>query len=320
MEWMGGDRPAIAADPRRHQPDARSVVVVAAPYVGAERAAWDAGAGWLPEPLRDALAAKPAEPRGQIARYALGTDYHRALRERLKALADDLRQTALLADILRDRRFDLVELSRNGANFAEVFGELLATEKPNLACMLSDYGRINANIARDANLRNLIDVLELNHYFFGGADQAVQEGKDGYNWFRVHFLPPQKPPGRANEPPRQPPDVFGANACRSRYGPGVGPASHPRPARPRPCVWRSATTTRPGPGAARPPGGGAAGVGGGAPGRGGGVGAGGGGGGGGPGARGAGAAPGAGGGARGVGGGGAPAGGGRRSAPRRRPR
>lgn len=157
-----------------------------------------------------------------------GPEVLEVLAQNAPTLADDLRQTALLADILRDRRFDLVELSRNGADFAEVFGELLATEKPNLACMLSDYGRINANIARDDNLRNLIDVLELNHYFFDGADQAVQEGKDGYNWFRVHFLSPQEPPARPNEPHRQRPDVFGANACRSRYGPGVGPATQER--------------------------------------------------------------------------------------------
>ena len=91
MEWMGGDRPAVSTDPRRLEPDARSVIVVAAPYAGRDRAAWD------PEPdrLRTALAplldAQPAEPRGLIARYALGSDYHDALRERLGRLAADLR-------------------------------------------------------------------------------------------------------------------------------------------------------------------------------------------------------------------------------------
>jgi epoxyqueuosine reductase len=97
MGWMAGDRPSIATDPRRHQPDARSVVMVAAPYVGSERSSWDAGAGWLPTPLRDALEAEPREPSGLIARYALGTDYHQALRERLSALADDLRDEGLPA-------------------------------------------------------------------------------------------------------------------------------------------------------------------------------------------------------------------------------
>ena len=35
-------------------------------------------------------------------------------------LADDISQTAALADILRDRRHDLVSLSKNGAAFANV--------------------------------------------------------------------------------------------------------------------------------------------------------------------------------------------------------
>lgn len=97
MGWMGGDRPALASDPRRHDPEARSVIVVAAPYAGADRSDWDP----TPERLRSILApvleAEPAEPAGLIARYALGTDYHVALRDRLTALADDLRAAGLPA-------------------------------------------------------------------------------------------------------------------------------------------------------------------------------------------------------------------------------
>jgi epoxyqueuosine reductase len=97
MEWMGGDRPAIATDPSRHLPGARSVLVVAAPYAGSDRAAWDRGAGELPEPLQAAVDGAPAEPAGLIARYALGADYHLALRDRLSALAEDLRREGLPA-------------------------------------------------------------------------------------------------------------------------------------------------------------------------------------------------------------------------------
>ena len=43
------------------------------------------------------MAGSPAEPAGRIARYALGTDYHAALRDRLGALADDLRREGLPA-------------------------------------------------------------------------------------------------------------------------------------------------------------------------------------------------------------------------------
>ena len=145
-----------------------------------------------------------------------------ALAAEAPTLADDLVQTAVLADILRDRRFDLVELSSNGASFAEVFGDLLARQKPNLSCLLRDFGTINGTIAEEENLRRLIAVLELNHFFFEGADQAVQPSTDGFNWFRVHLLPPEGA-GRPNQPPRERPDVFAADGCHSRYGDGVGP-------------------------------------------------------------------------------------------------
>jgi epoxyqueuosine reductase QueG len=91
MGWMGGSRPARAANPRTHDPSARSVVVVAAPYVGAGRGAWDAEPRALHEALAPILEAAPATPTGRIARYALGTDYHVALRGRLESLAADLR-------------------------------------------------------------------------------------------------------------------------------------------------------------------------------------------------------------------------------------
>ena len=136
-------------------------------------------------------------------------------------LADDIVQTALLADILRDRRFDLVDLMENGADLSEVFGEILSTEKANISCLVRDFGHVNAKIARAENLQNLKDTLDLNHFFFGGIEQSVLPGKDGYDWFRVHFLSPQNPPGRSYR--RPPPDVFGASGCTSRYGPGVGP-------------------------------------------------------------------------------------------------
>jgi epoxyqueuosine reductase len=97
MDWMGGDRPRQATEPASMDPTARSVIVVAAPYVGAGRAAWDPRPDALREALAPVLAGTPAEPAGRIARYALGTDYHVALRERLEALAADLRREGVAA-------------------------------------------------------------------------------------------------------------------------------------------------------------------------------------------------------------------------------
>jgi epoxyqueuosine reductase len=97
MGWMGGSRAAQATDPRRHDPDARSVITVAAPYVGLERAAWDDRPRALHDALATVLGGSPAEPAGRIARYAIGSDYHGALRGRLEGLAADLRASGIAA-------------------------------------------------------------------------------------------------------------------------------------------------------------------------------------------------------------------------------
>ena len=95
MGWMGGERPAVASDPARLDATAASIVVVAAPYIGPERGAWDPSPDHLAEVLRPILDAAPAEPAGLVARYALGTDYHAALRAALDALAADLRAAGM---------------------------------------------------------------------------------------------------------------------------------------------------------------------------------------------------------------------------------
>ncbi len=97
MGWMGGERPSRATTPTAHDPSARSVVVVAASYAGADRDTWDADRRALQRALAPILAASPRQPAGRIARYALGTDYHVALRTKLEALAADLRENGLPA-------------------------------------------------------------------------------------------------------------------------------------------------------------------------------------------------------------------------------
>jgi epoxyqueuosine reductase len=97
MDWMGGSRPRVATDVREHRADARSVIVVAAPYAGGDRRAWDGASDALHRVLAPVLAGEPREPAGRIARYAIGSDYHAALRQRLEGLARDLREAGLPA-------------------------------------------------------------------------------------------------------------------------------------------------------------------------------------------------------------------------------
>jgi virulence factor Mce-like protein len=142
-------------------------------------------------------------------------------------LADDITQTAALADILRDRRYDLLALMQNGARFTTVAGSLLHQEKANLSCLVTDLGTLNATIARPGNLADLEGTLQYNHFFFDAVWLSVQTGLENMGWFRVHVLPPQQPGGRAYDPMRPPPDVFPGNACRSPFGQGVGPVTQP---------------------------------------------------------------------------------------------
>ena len=134
-------------------------------------------------------------------------------------LADDITQTAELVDILRDNRYELVSLTRNGARFLTVGNDLLATDKANISCLLADFADINTEMA--AGRDDLAELLDKNHYFFDAVELSVQTSLKGANWFRVQMLPHQEPAGRSYEPHRDPPDVFPGRACTSRYGLGV---------------------------------------------------------------------------------------------------
>jgi phospholipid/cholesterol/gamma-HCH transport system substrate-binding protein len=149
------------------------------------------------------------------------------LAENAKAFANDISTTATLADILRDRRYDLVSLMKNGANFAQVANELISGEKPNILCLVQDFGTVNTAIAN--RLDDLTSTLDLNHFFFDGVWQAVQTGLDGNTWFRVDLLPHTEPAAAQYVPKRGAPDVLAANGCHTMYGNGVGPGSQPGP-------------------------------------------------------------------------------------------
>jgi phospholipid/cholesterol/gamma-HCH transport system substrate-binding protein len=190
---------------------------------GQDLAALNEASAELPEKL--------LEVRSQLSHLIrLGPKVTGVLAANSKTLADDLSLTADLADILRDNRFDLVHLTQNGARFLQVANELIATEKPNLACLVSDFGHINATLAEPQHLSDLENTLELNHFFFDAVVIAVRTSRvDGYGWFRVQLLPPQQPAGRSYHPRTPPNDVFQGNACHSIYGPGVGPPGQPGP-------------------------------------------------------------------------------------------
>lgn len=139
-----------------------------------------------------------------------------------KVFADDLRQTALLADLLRDERFNLVDLNTQGARFLDIADDLISEEKANLACFIRDAGRFNMALVK--RIGTVGKALETNHFFFDAVEQAVQKDPAGDTWFRVQLQPHTEPSGRQYTPKRAAPNVFPGKACSSIYGDGVGPA------------------------------------------------------------------------------------------------
>ena len=142
-------------------------------------------------------------------------------------LAQDVTYTKTLAQILNKNKYDLTKLYKNGSTFLNVADGILKNQKANLSCAISDFGKINTVVAQPTNLKNLVSSLTYNHYFFNGADHLVQRGLDGRDWFRVQLLPHQEPAGRSYQPHIGPADVYGADACRSPFGKGVGPGHQP---------------------------------------------------------------------------------------------
>ncbi len=78
LRWFTPDRARLATRPQELLPGARSIVALAASYLGHRP---------LPPP-------EPGKPRGRIARYAWGRDYHDVLRELARGLVERIERLA----------------------------------------------------------------------------------------------------------------------------------------------------------------------------------------------------------------------------------
>src|SRR3989440_4563150 len=83
LSWWSETRAHASANPRRATPDARSVIALAFPHPQ------------FPSPARGG--GQGGGPRGRIAAYALGRDYHEVLLERMQPLVAMLRERGHVA-------------------------------------------------------------------------------------------------------------------------------------------------------------------------------------------------------------------------------
>ena len=157
-----------------------------------------------------------------------------------------LANTAALAQVLADRRFDLANAIGKGSQVATDLNGLLAQQLPNLACLTHDFADLSANLAQPTNLSNLNTALLTNQYFFGAVDGVSPEGRaislypadptrDTQYWLRTRLLlPPSQPQASSYQTPKGLPPTKPAAGCSTEFGNGVGPATQAHPSPPGP--------------------------------------------------------------------------------------
>lgn len=148
-------------------------------------------------------------------------------------LQSSLRNTAVLADLLANRKNDIINLFHSGTAFAQVTTQLLNDNTANFACLAHDFGDLGANLSAKPNLDNLDAALLTNRSFFGPIDSLSPEGhaaslgpgspeRNDQTWLRVRtLLPPQQPPASSYAAPHRIPDTYPGANCLSVFGPGV---------------------------------------------------------------------------------------------------
>jgi epoxyqueuosine reductase len=101
LTWWSEARVHASADPRRATPEARSVIALAFPHPSAQdvpspaRGGGQGGGRDFPSPSGGGQGG--GSPRGRIASYALGRDYHEVLLERMQPLIAMLREQGHVA-------------------------------------------------------------------------------------------------------------------------------------------------------------------------------------------------------------------------------
>ncbi|HZT66086.1 MAG TPA: MCE family protein [Acidimicrobiales bacterium] len=167
----------------------------------------------------------------------------------VSAVGPELRQaltnTAVLTQVLADRRFDMSTALVNGAEAGGDLQSLVGSQLPNLACLIHDFADLNANLGSGANLANLDTSLRTNEWFFGAVDAVAPQGPakslwpgdpaHSQYWLRTRlFLPPKQPPAQSYAQVRDLPATKPGAACNTEFGSGAPAAAQANPSPPGP--------------------------------------------------------------------------------------
>lgn len=151
-------------------------------------------------------------------------------------LEQALVNTASLVQVLATHRDGLTGLLVQGSKAAGLLRRLLASQAPDLACLLHDGSQLMTDLSQPANLADLSAALATNQLFFGAVEAVTVPGTakpltaggkatTGQYFLRTRLLlPPASPPGIAYPVQRGLPAVSPGAGCSTELGQGVGPA------------------------------------------------------------------------------------------------
>ena len=178
----------------------------------------------------DTLAASFASRTEQLDRLAENnTRLTRVLADHRLSIGRSLENLRAVGESLRASRGDLQALLRDGPQFLQRTADLVADQKQNLDCLLTDLAPVLRMAASDARVADLATLLREGPTGFGLIFSALDREPDG-PWIRVKLLLPIETlpaPEAPHHPdyPRALPVVPTVSACASTLVPaGVTPA------------------------------------------------------------------------------------------------
>lgn len=173
----------------------------------------------------DSLTASFVERTDQLERLtANSARLTRVLADRRLSIGQSIENLRDVAQTLRDARGDTQVLLDVGPDFLSTTADLVADQKRNLDCLLTDLAPVLRATASPDSLADLETIIRNGPEGFGYVFTSIDHEADG-PWVRVNLLPPQGPDPRVYVPPKSLPAVPTVSPCASEMEPATIAAS-----------------------------------------------------------------------------------------------
>lgn len=178
----------------------------------------------------DELTSTFAERTDQLDRLAENsTRITRVLADHRLSFGRSIQNLRAVAETLRNANGDTGILLDIGPDFLGITADLVADQKKNLDCLLTDLAPVLRTLAQPDQLDDLAQTLELAPLAFSYVAAAVDHEADG-PWVRVNLLAPADGDDpKVYVPKKELPAVPSVPACASTLTPAVAYASTDSP-------------------------------------------------------------------------------------------